>query len=141
MPPNNPSWAQNLTLGYAYDAISHGFSVFAKPNGTSLEVSVTQSNASGNGWNTGIFYGMFADSSKPPYTDRRDFYPNGAGNGGILANQLTLIVRKTGTNETVTATFTPANTPSGNPVTVSTSGGTNPTTPTTPPTTANTQSL
>lgn len=115
MPSSSPSWAQNLTVAYAYDINSHGFSVFAKPNGTSLEVSVTQSNASGNGWNTGTFYGLFADGSKPPYTDRRDFYPNGAGQGGILASQLVLTLRNIGTNETVTATFTPANTPSGNP--------------------------
>ncbi len=128
MPSYNPAWAQNLQLAYTYDPNSHGFSAFTtNPGSVSLEVAVSQSNAQGNGWTSGSFYGFTTDTSQSPYTLRRDFFPNGAGQGGILATSLIVTLRRVNTSETVTATFTPGNTPYAVPVQVTLdSGGTPP---------------
>lgn len=74
-------------------------------------MAAIQSGASGSGWTSGTFYPLSTDNPVSPYTHRRDFFPNGAGNGGILAVSTQLLFRKVGTNETATFPFTPANTP------------------------------
>jgi len=120
---NSPAWAQNLPVAYVYDINTHGFSLLVSPGSLTLQVAISQSNSTGNGWLSGSFYPLTTDDPISPYTHRRNFYPATLGQDGVLPSVASVVILNTATNETATVSFTPEQTPNNVPRTLTLGDG------------------
>lgn len=102
-----PAFLQKLA--FRYDQATKGLNVDLLTTATAgVQVKLTQSGSSGNGWTSGNFYNATISGAIVGYNLTIPFGPNVGFTGGVAAQPLTLTIRYNG--QEFTTSFTPQHT-------------------------------